>query len=300
MNENPLVSVNILSFNRKDELRNTLQKVYEQDYKNIEVIVVDNASNDGSADMIKLEFPDVQLIQLEKNIGIAGWNEGFKVAKGEYVLVLDDDAYPDKSALGISVELLKSNSSFGAIAFNIYNVDKLRKKSIRFGEGWLPKENIDQEWPLIVGCTFLMRRKLFIQDMFSKEYFICFHELPIINIIMNNGYTIFYSQSSKSTHNFKIQKDYNAIRDFYHFRNMVNFIYWQFPKYFNIRITLKVILFYFTRSLKYKWFINYLKAIYGLQINLMSISTKRLSIEAASNIVNSGIINYRFLKKFKK
>ena len=89
MNEQPLVTVNILSFNRKDELRNTLTKVYEQDYKNIEVIVVDNASSDGSPEMVKNEFPKVQLIQLEKNIGIAGWNEGFEIAKGEYVLVLD-------------------------------------------------------------------------------------------------------------------------------------------------------------------------------------------------------------------
>ena len=92
--DQPLVTVNILSYNRKDELRNTLTKVYEQDYKNIEVIVVDNASNDGSSEMVIKEFPNAQLIQLEKNIGIAGWNEGFKVAKGEYILVLDDDSYP--------------------------------------------------------------------------------------------------------------------------------------------------------------------------------------------------------------
>ncbi len=93
MNENPLVTVNILSFNRREELRNTLTKVFEQDYKNIEIIVVDNASSDGSSEMVKNEFPDVQLIQLEENIGIAGWNEGFKAAKGVYVLVLDDDSY---------------------------------------------------------------------------------------------------------------------------------------------------------------------------------------------------------------
>ena len=56
MNQNTLVTVNILSFNRKDELRNTLTKVYEQDYKNIEVIVVDNASSDGSSAMVKKEM----------------------------------------------------------------------------------------------------------------------------------------------------------------------------------------------------------------------------------------------------
>ena len=53
MKKHPLVTVNILSYNRKDELRNTLTKVFEQDYKNIEVIVVDNASTDGSGEMVK-------------------------------------------------------------------------------------------------------------------------------------------------------------------------------------------------------------------------------------------------------
>ena len=99
MNYQPLVTVNILSFNRIDELRNTLTKVYEQDYKNIEVIVVDNASSDGSSEMVNNEFPSVQLIQMEKNIGIAGWNEGFKVAKGGDVFVLGDDAFSDKKLI---------------------------------------------------------------------------------------------------------------------------------------------------------------------------------------------------------
>ena len=93
-NQFPLVTINILSYNRKDELRITLQKVFEQDYKNIEVVVVDNASTDGAPEMVEQDFPQVKLIRLKKNIGIAGWNEGFKAAKGEYVLVLDDDSYP--------------------------------------------------------------------------------------------------------------------------------------------------------------------------------------------------------------
>ena len=90
MENNPLVTVNILSFNRRDYLKITLEKVFEQSYKNIEVFVVDNASTDGTIEMVKKEFPQVRLIQLKKNIGIAGWNEGFKNAKGEFVLVLDD------------------------------------------------------------------------------------------------------------------------------------------------------------------------------------------------------------------
>ena len=72
MSIQPLVTINILSYNRKDELRHTLTKVFEQDYKNIEVIIVDNASNDGSSQMVEKEFFGVNLIKLNKNIGIAG------------------------------------------------------------------------------------------------------------------------------------------------------------------------------------------------------------------------------------
>ena len=122
MNYQPLVTVNILSFNRIDELRNTLTKVYEQDYKNIEVIVVDNASSDGSSEMVNNEFPSVQLIQMEKNIGIAGWNEGFKVAKGGYVLVLDDDAYPDKNSIILSLQEFQNDIEINFIKFYFINI----------------------------------------------------------------------------------------------------------------------------------------------------------------------------------
>ena len=121
MENDPLVTVNILSFNRKDELRNTLSKVFEQDYKHIEVIVVDNASSDGSPEMVEKEFPAVNLIRLNKNIGIAGWNEGFRIAKGEYVLVLDDDSYPDRNTISNGIKSFNNSGQLGIIAFNIYN-----------------------------------------------------------------------------------------------------------------------------------------------------------------------------------
>ena len=114
MNE-PLVTVNILSFNRKDDLRLTLQKVFEQDYQNIEVVVVDNASTDGTLEMVKNEFSSIQLIQLQKNIGIAGWNEGFKIARGEFILVLDDDSYPDKNSIKELVQTAQSDKHIGVV-----------------------------------------------------------------------------------------------------------------------------------------------------------------------------------------
>ena len=74
----PLVSIIILSWNRKDDLRSSLSQVYAIDYPAYEVIVVDNNSSDGSVDMLRSEFPLVIVVALDHNIGIAGWKNAGK------------------------------------------------------------------------------------------------------------------------------------------------------------------------------------------------------------------------------
>src|SRR5437763_815431 len=67
----------------------------ESDYprERVDAVVVDNASTDGSAEMVRDEFPDVRLIDNERNVGVSAWNQGFALARGDYVLALDDDCY---------------------------------------------------------------------------------------------------------------------------------------------------------------------------------------------------------------
>ena len=76
----PSVSIVFLVFNRRDQLRTSLQEMLDPavyDRERLDVIVVDNASEDGSADMVREEFPAVQLIVRDENIGVSGWNDGF-------------------------------------------------------------------------------------------------------------------------------------------------------------------------------------------------------------------------------
>jgi len=92
----PSVTIVFLVYNRREELRTSLRHMLEgSDYDpdRVDVIVVDNASEDGSADMVRTEFPQVQLIARDANCGVSGWNDGFAIARGDYVLALDDDCY---------------------------------------------------------------------------------------------------------------------------------------------------------------------------------------------------------------
>jgi GT2 family glycosyltransferase len=100
------VTIVFLAYNRIEALRETLPRmVGESGYPpdRLEVIVVDNASTDGTGDVIEREFPAVRLVRNERNVGAPGWNAGFQVATGDYVLILDDDAYLPEGALARAV-----------------------------------------------------------------------------------------------------------------------------------------------------------------------------------------------------
>lgn len=93
---NPLVSVIIVNYNGRELLGASLQSVLRQTYRPIEVIVVDNASSDGSAALVRGQFPDVLLVESPVNRGFAGGNNlGWSRSGGELVAFLNNDAVAD-------------------------------------------------------------------------------------------------------------------------------------------------------------------------------------------------------------
>jgi GT2 family glycosyltransferase len=293
MNENPLVTINILSFNRKGELRNTLTKVFEQDYKNIEVIVVDNASSDGSAEMVRNEFPDVQLIQMQKNIGIAGWNEGFKVAKGEYVLFLDDDAYPCKDAIHKSLIEFENNKIVACITFNLIDLETNKL----FFNHWLPSDRSKKLfWPVFVGCAFITKKdRLPKSFVFPENYFVYQHELPMSAEIYINSKKILYTPEIIGYHNFKINLGYLVFNDKMNFKNTLRFINDYIPYCFFTLYYFQIAMFYFSRSIKYKWFKDYLKIFFSTKP--LSIR-KKISYSYFLSLRKLKVFNYSLLSKF--
>lgn len=256
-NINPLVTINILSFNRKDELRFTLTKVFEQDYKNIEVIVVDNASVDGTQQMVKEQFPIVTLIELSENIGIAGWNKGFEIAKGEYVLVLDDDAYPSKNTIDRSLEEIRKDEKIACIAINIFDLPS----NEFYCYGWLPKIHSQKKgyWPVFVGCAAFFRMILFPQKTFMPEsYRLYQHELPVSALINVLGHKIFYSEDIIAFHNFKRNKPYCKKQEIFVFRNNQFFIKEYLPSFWKNYYLIKNYIFYLIRSIRKGWINEFL------------------------------------------
>ena len=92
--------------------------------EHVEVIVVDNASGDGSVERIAKEHPDVRVVALEENLGFAGGcNAGAQAATGEYLAFLNNDARPDPAWLSAAVAVLDRDGSVACVASKVLDWD---------------------------------------------------------------------------------------------------------------------------------------------------------------------------------
>jgi len=114
----PLVSVIIVNHNGIEFVDNCLRSVLESRYPDFEVIVVDNASRDGSLEYIKKTFgsdPRLRLVENPGSFGPAvGRNQGARIAKGKHLIFFDNDTQVDKNCINELVVVLENDASIGA------------------------------------------------------------------------------------------------------------------------------------------------------------------------------------------
>ncbi|MGK7368687.1 MAG: glycosyltransferase family 2 protein, partial [Candidatus Halalkalibacterium sp. M3_1C_030] len=113
----PKVHIIILNWNGKEDTIECLNSLKALEYPNFEIVVVDNASSDGSVSEIKDKFPETTLLESEINRGYAGGNNiGLRYAlnhDSDYAWILNNDTVVDKNALGSLVKKMKIDGSIG-------------------------------------------------------------------------------------------------------------------------------------------------------------------------------------------
>lgn len=148
MKTQPEVTVIIVSFNTCEQTLECIRSVVKHSKsENIELIVVDNNSQDNSAGKISREFPQVNLIRNHTNVGFgAANNQAMKVAKGKYFLLLNSDTLFTQNSISKVKALFESNGDVSIVGCKLLNVDSTLQPSC----GYLPSL-----WRLFLMATFI-------------------------------------------------------------------------------------------------------------------------------------------------
>jgi GT2 family glycosyltransferase len=129
----PLISIVLINYNGKHFLKKCLESVYAQSYKNIEVIFIDNFSSDGSCDFIRGRYDKIIEVCNSENLGYAAAaNQGIKLARGEYVMIMNPDIVMENSYIGKCIKVMEQMSDVAAVCGKIlkYDFEKNEKTDV--------------------------------------------------------------------------------------------------------------------------------------------------------------------------
>lgn len=219
------LSIIIVNWNTRDLLANCLQSVYDT-VRGLafEVIVVDNASTDGSAEMVRERFPQVRLIENTENVGFAkANNQAMKESSGRYVILLNSDTLVQPDALATLVAFMDDHPEAGACGPCLLNADGSLQPSCHpfltaerefwrlvFLDRFMRRASYPiHRWGLtrprkvdvIKGaCLALRQESLFQVGLFDERYFIYSEEMDLCYRLCQAGWCIYWVPEARVVH----------------------------------------------------------------------------------------------------
>ncbi|MEK6787577.1 MAG: glycosyltransferase [Pseudomonadota bacterium] len=223
------MSIVIVSFNTKHLLDECLVSVeHNRGDLRLQVIVVDNASRDGSADFLAENHPGVELIRSSVNLGFGPANNvGFAQARGKYTVLLNTDAFLDDGVLARSWQLMEADAGIGLLGALLIGRDGVRQPSARmfpsllndfltlsglawrypqsrffgrFDRTWAdPQDAADVDW--VPGAFSVIRSDL-LQRLqgFDTRFFLYYEEVDLCRRIQASGARIRYEPALRVVH----------------------------------------------------------------------------------------------------
>ena len=207
-NKTDLVSIVIPNWNGKKFLSPCLDSLLGQTYRNFEIIVVDNGSQDGSIDLLKQHYPHVKLLALENNTGFSfAVNRGIEVSSGEYIGLINNDTKAHEQWLEKMVLALKNHTGIGSVACKMLSLsdptildgagDGLRRGMLpaRIGHGEKDIGQFNNERYVLGACggAALYRKSMLDEiGLFDEDFFAYLEDVDLDLRAQSAGYQCLY------------------------------------------------------------------------------------------------------------
>lgn len=295
MIQNQLLSIIIITLNRINEVVKCVETILAQDFKNYEIIIIDNNSSDGTSDIIKKNFPNIRLYKTNKNMGTSYTrNAAINFSKGENILFLDSDAYlEDKKTLSEMVEKLSGEIHvLGGESIINENNEIIGKKKLELFpngmiKGYVMNDKNFNRVEVLATCNLLTKKK-YLEDVggFDHYFFFYLEDLDLTYRMKLKGFNLYLLDECKVVHYFSTNTRFTNF--FKSSRNRIFFL----VKNFNIINTLILPVndfFYFVN-------INSLKRIYDTLFKNRKLENYR--IKKNKKKFNFGNIFYTLNKLF--
>ncbi len=239
----PLVSIISINYKQASVTCEMLASLQRITYPNIEVIVVDNASPEKEVQPIAYQFPQITLIRSAENLGFAGGNNlGIAVAKGKYLLFLNNDTEVTPGFLEPLVEVFETTPSAGVASPKLifYGTDDLiqyagcseinpwtgRSVTVGLLEKDQGQHNTSSKTALAHGAAMMVPMKLIQKvGLMPALYFLYYEELDWCEMIKRAGYQCHYVANSTIYHKESASVGQGSVlRTYYMYRNRLLFM----------------------------------------------------------------------------
>lgn len=262
------VSIIIVNYNTRELLKQVIESI-KATVKRVEyeIIVVDNASKDGSVEMVRESFPKILLIDNSENLGFSKANNiGIKRSSGRYVLILNSDTVMVDNCIEDCVNYMDRDSSIGALGckivlrdgtldkackrgfptpeaslFYMLKLDKLYPNSERFGKynlTYLSEDEINEVDSLVGAFMMVKREAINKVGLLDEDFFMYGEDIDWCYRIKEAGYKNIYYPKAKIIHYKRESSKKRRFMTIYEFhRAMYLFYHKHYRKKYNILVT---------------------------------------------------------------
>lgn len=221
-----MITVVMVSYNTRELTVQAITTLIQNCTLSLEIIVIDNASNDETVETLRKSFPNVKLVQNQQNVGFGmANNQGFALATNDLVLLLNTDAYIKPCCIENLVDTIHSDAKIGVVGPRILNKDGTLQPSVhpfpgplravleywwlerlfpsgtRLGSyrNWSYADVADVPW--LIGACMLVRKSVISEtDGFSNEFFMYAEETDWQKRIRDKGWRIMFTPLAECIH----------------------------------------------------------------------------------------------------